>query len=230
MARSMSDVADVTVFEKSRSPGGRIATRYAGDFEFDHGAQFFTARTTAFRDFLQPLLDDGVIANWPAELDVRFETAVGRLERSNDRWTLLDAANKNLGQFDWLVLTAPAPQTAALVEELPEIVSLCRGREMRGRIEAAYTSANDLVRHLRDARVVRSSPKVESGHAMRQALQTRSQQQEHTVRTLERPENGWELRDQAQRPQYGNRTPHRSERGGAGDDVATLLAGMKATQ
>jgi predicted NAD/FAD-dependent oxidoreductase len=71
-ARQLQAFADVTVFEKSRGAGGRMATRYAGEFKFDHGAQFFTARTTAFRDFLEPLLSEGVIADWPArfaELD-----------------------------------------------------------------------------------------------------------------------------------------------------------------
>ena len=44
-----------------------MATRRAGDFEFDHGAQFFTARTRAFREFLRPLVEDGVIADWRAD-------------------------------------------------------------------------------------------------------------------------------------------------------------------
>lgn len=67
LARRLSDVADVTLFEKSRGVGGRMASRYAGDYEFDHGAQFFTARTRAFRQFLQPLVDEHVVANWKAE-------------------------------------------------------------------------------------------------------------------------------------------------------------------
>ena len=67
VAQRLRGLADVTVFEKSRGPGGRMATRYAGDYEFDHGAQFFTARTPEFRHFLAPLLDEGVVADWPAE-------------------------------------------------------------------------------------------------------------------------------------------------------------------
>lgn len=66
VARRLQTVADVTLFEKSRGPGGRMATRYAGDFEFDHGAQFFTARSKAFRTFLQPLIDNGIVAAWQA--------------------------------------------------------------------------------------------------------------------------------------------------------------------
>ena len=66
VAQRLQSSADITIFEKSRGVGGRMATRYAGDFEFDHGAQFFTARTDAFKSFLEPLIDDGVVANWKA--------------------------------------------------------------------------------------------------------------------------------------------------------------------
>ena len=71
-ARSLQQDHDVTVFEKSRGVGGRMATRYQGGFDFDHGTQFFTARSAEFQEFLQPLLDRGVIASWRArfaELD-----------------------------------------------------------------------------------------------------------------------------------------------------------------
>ncbi len=63
---SLQQDHDVTVFEKSRGMGGRMATRYQGGFEFDHGAQFFTARSRDFQDFLQPLLQSGVVESWRA--------------------------------------------------------------------------------------------------------------------------------------------------------------------
>ena len=66
LARRLSAVADVRVFEKSRGPGGRAATRHIGEYSFDHGTQFFTARTAAFRTFLEPLIEDAVVADWPA--------------------------------------------------------------------------------------------------------------------------------------------------------------------
>ena len=72
VARRLQAVADVVVFDKSRGPGGRMATRYAGDYAFDHGAQFFTARSAGFKAFLQPLLAAGSVRAWPArfaELD-----------------------------------------------------------------------------------------------------------------------------------------------------------------
>lgn len=66
LARGLEAEHEVTVYEKSRGPGGRMATRYAGAFEFDHGAQFFTARSEAFRNMLEPLVRDGLVAPWQA--------------------------------------------------------------------------------------------------------------------------------------------------------------------
>ncbi|MEL7187734.1 MAG: NAD(P)-binding protein, partial [Pseudomonadota bacterium] len=67
VAQRLQASADVTLFEKSRGVGGRMATRYADEIEFDHGAQFFTARSRAFKSFLQPLIDAGVVAQWNAD-------------------------------------------------------------------------------------------------------------------------------------------------------------------
>lgn len=41
------------VLEKSQALGGRMATRRQQDVCFDHGAQYFTVKTTAFADFLR---------------------------------------------------------------------------------------------------------------------------------------------------------------------------------
>ena len=49
VAEKLQSVGTVEVFDKSRGAGGRMSTRYAGDYEFDHGAQYFTARSDAFR-------------------------------------------------------------------------------------------------------------------------------------------------------------------------------------
>lgn len=55
----------VTVFEKSRGPGGRMSTRRTeGGHQFDHGAQYFTARDPRFRRYVDSWLQDGVVAPW----------------------------------------------------------------------------------------------------------------------------------------------------------------------
>ena len=66
VARELQVDHAVTVFEKSRGVGGRMATRYESGFEFDHGAQFFTARTSNFREYLQPLIERGIVTSWRA--------------------------------------------------------------------------------------------------------------------------------------------------------------------
>jgi len=54
----------VTVFDKSRGVSGRLSTRYAGDFEFDHGAQYFTARNPDFQAQVLQAISAGHIAPW----------------------------------------------------------------------------------------------------------------------------------------------------------------------
>ena len=56
----------VTVFEKTRTAGGRIATQRTELGGFDHGAQYFTAREPAFADEVARWQLAGVAAPWPA--------------------------------------------------------------------------------------------------------------------------------------------------------------------
>ncbi len=66
-----SDV-EVHLFDKSRGFGGRMATRRESDYQFDHGAQYFTVKTTKFKTFLAPYLSKGIVQPWLAnfvELD-----------------------------------------------------------------------------------------------------------------------------------------------------------------
>ena len=67
-AMHLNDVAEITLFEKSRGAGGRICSRYTDRYSFDHGAQFFTARSPEFKEFLKPLIKSGVIVELPQGL------------------------------------------------------------------------------------------------------------------------------------------------------------------
>lgn len=67
-ALKLNSKADITVFEKSRGIGGRMATRYCRDYEFDHGAQYFTAKGQTFRKFLEPFIAKGIVRNWKPNL------------------------------------------------------------------------------------------------------------------------------------------------------------------
>lgn len=66
LARHLSDVAEIVVFEKSDKLGGRMATHQSNGFNFDHGAQFFTAKTPAFKSFVKELELQAVAAQWHA--------------------------------------------------------------------------------------------------------------------------------------------------------------------
>ncbi|KAJ8900747.1 hypothetical protein NDN08_000048 [Rhodosorus marinus] len=63
-AESLSKRFDVQIFEKSRGAGGRMATRRAEPYAFDHGAQYFTAKSEAFRDFVTEYKEAGLVEEW----------------------------------------------------------------------------------------------------------------------------------------------------------------------
>lgn len=149
LARRLHDHADVTILEKSRGLGGRMAERRREGFAFDHGAQYFTARDESFRAEIEKARLAGAVDLWPqiltqlpenagdarpleprfigspgmpglvrhmAEgLTIRRETEVKSLTRSRNGWTLAGQAGELLGEFDLVVSTAPAPQTARLM-------------------------------------------------------------------------------------------------------------------
>ena len=58
---------DVRVFERSKSPGGRAATRRTEVGGFDHGAQYLTARHPSFVAQVDAWSRAGVIEPWPVE-------------------------------------------------------------------------------------------------------------------------------------------------------------------
>lgn len=59
----------IGLFEKSRGTGGRMATRRtANGFEFDHGAQYFTAVNEQFRQHLEDWHRRGIVAAWQGRL------------------------------------------------------------------------------------------------------------------------------------------------------------------
>lgn len=64
-ARALQDRGiGVTVIDKGRGVGGRMATRRIEDAVFDHGAQFFTVRSERFRALVDSWLADGLAAEW----------------------------------------------------------------------------------------------------------------------------------------------------------------------
>ncbi len=134
----------VTLFEKSRGLGGRLATRRnEAGVAFDHGAQYITAHTPAFAQYLERLRGAGSAAVWQprraatrdaahpwqvgtpgmsallkplaATLDLRTQHTVDALRRDGDGWQLRCDGIELEQRYAAVVSTAPAPQTRALL-------------------------------------------------------------------------------------------------------------------
>lgn len=81
-ANSLKGHAEITLFEKARSVSGRMSTRRAAPYFFDHGAQFFRARTDEFNAFLAPMLATGIVEPW----DARFAEITNRKLERERHW------------------------------------------------------------------------------------------------------------------------------------------------
>lgn len=79
-AFQLKDTANITIFEKSRGVSGRMSTRYAGSYQFDHGAQYFTAETDTFKSFLNAVEDDAGVKEWQG----RFGSLEGGIFSENE--------------------------------------------------------------------------------------------------------------------------------------------------
>jgi predicted NAD/FAD-dependent oxidoreductase len=139
---------DVVLFDKGRSPGGRLATRRIGDARLDHGAQFFTTRSERFADVVAEWTAGGLAFEWTrgfgtddgfpryvardgmnslakhlaAGLDVRCSTLVFMVRRRGaDGWSiLLDDGRTHA--VDAVVVTLPVPQaTSVLIDSGAEL-------------------------------------------------------------------------------------------------------------
>lgn len=127
----------VTVFEKSKSPGGRMATRRIGDGRADHGAVFFTVRSKPFQSLVDAWLKDSAVHHWFGDehpryrgtdgmnplmkhyaegLSVKLNTEITDIRYEDGRIHLSDH-DGGLHSFDAVILTAPVPQAMRLIEK-----------------------------------------------------------------------------------------------------------------
>lgn len=150
-AHQLAAVHDICLFERADKAGGRMASRTVGDFVFDHGAQFFTAKSAAFQRFLAPYLNSGALVRWDAAfaefsgpditnrrqwdadfahyvgapdmnalprslaepLNIRYGCNIEYIQRHGNIWQLF-SGQQLIGEFDWVISTLPAKQSAAL--------------------------------------------------------------------------------------------------------------------
>lgn len=134
---------EVTIVDKGRSVGGRLATRRLGSSRLDHGAQFFTTRSEEFiravatwelAGWVEPWYSDeghtrykgiggmnALAKHLASPFLVRTETRVQTLAATSGRWHAT-AESGEVFDADALILTPPAPQAAALLADLvPDI-------------------------------------------------------------------------------------------------------------
>ena len=68
-ARALMDQGHrVQLLDKARGAGGRMSTRRLDALQFDHGAQYFTARDTRFRRWVDAWQARGLVARWQPKL------------------------------------------------------------------------------------------------------------------------------------------------------------------
>ncbi|MCC6833021.1 MAG: FAD-dependent oxidoreductase [Thermoleophilia bacterium] len=151
-ARCLADAGHgVTVFEKSRGLGGRLATRRGDGGVIDHGAPAIdapqgTALAAAVRELAagdlaipaggtlgapppdapmtRPVAFADGVTQFAKRLAVGLEVVrgvrVAAIRDAGDALELGDEQGNGLGVFDAVVVSAPAPQAADLLERSPE--------------------------------------------------------------------------------------------------------------
>ena len=125
----------VCVLDKGRRIGGRVSTRRAEGFTFNHGAQFLTARQEAFITVCAQAEAAGALSPWQVAgrdafcgaptmrdlpafigdgLNIRQQAEVASLG-SHQGTIICSGADGELARGHRLVVTAPAPQAARLL-------------------------------------------------------------------------------------------------------------------
>ncbi|WP_266367390.1 NAD(P)/FAD-dependent oxidoreductase [Tellurirhabdus rosea] len=130
---------NVTVVDKGRGVGGRLATRRLENARADHGAQYFTVRTPEFQQVVSEMLGHQIIRKWylpdsahpryvglggmssvakylAKDLPVVTGERIVRLSQTNGR-VVAESEKGTAYRADAVLITAPAPQALALLAD-----------------------------------------------------------------------------------------------------------------
>ncbi|WP_299741567.1 NAD(P)/FAD-dependent oxidoreductase [uncultured Rossellomorea sp.] len=158
-------ITDILIIEKSKSVGGRLATRRIQKGKADHGAQFFTVRSAGLQKDVENWLQSGWIKRWfgnpyprytsvngmnalaqklAETLPINLNTKVFSIRDGRDGplEVVLDNGEKIIGEH--IIVTAPVPQALTLLSEV-------RGTELLNTITFApcfvgmFTFANESI-------------------------------------------------------------------------------------
>lgn len=139
LARELKEAQEslhVLIAEKSKSCGGRMATRRVGDSRYDHGAQFIKNSSGAQKLF-EVWRQGNVLNKFPsdlfeaycgpsgmtdlakalaASLNISYNLKVLKLEKQSDRWRLSLEEGESL-EAHQVVLTCPLPQSLEILNQ-----------------------------------------------------------------------------------------------------------------
>lgn len=134
---------EVTILDKGRGVGGRMATRRAGEARFDHGAQYFSTKTPDFQAFAQAIIQKNIAKEWHLQegdssfsharvigtegmsnipkflaekLNVITNEKVVSIAESEDNIKVITEAG-NTYEADAIICTTPAPQAIELLQK-----------------------------------------------------------------------------------------------------------------
>ena len=133
--------ASVLILDKGRNFGGRMATRFFDGAKFDHGAQFFTARSPMFKEYVNQWISQGVVKIWYGDeekkqphpryiavngmnslpkylgenLEVKLSTEINHLYKKDKTWSVI-CTKGNQYNCNYVILTAPGPQTSDILK------------------------------------------------------------------------------------------------------------------
>lgn len=137
-AKTLVEKGDTPIIiEKSKSVGGRMATRRIDEGHADHGAQFFTVRSPELQNLTEEWLENQWIKHWfgkdyprytgvngmtpfvkklAQDLPVHLEEHVDRIDIIEKGLTLSTNIGKEYAS-DAVIVTAPVPQSLELLQK-----------------------------------------------------------------------------------------------------------------
>ena len=141
--RLTAEGMSVVVIDKGRGVGGRLAARRIGDAVFDHGAQFFTARSEQFKNCVDQWIKSGVAEQWyqsypgqpnghpryrgvptmvsiakylTKDQNVIQSTRVLKLNHDSCNWIVKLEPDESIIARS-VIITSPVPQTLDLIDQ-----------------------------------------------------------------------------------------------------------------
>lgn len=133
-ANYLAKYHEVTILDKGRGVGGRMATRNLGTAIADHGAQYFSVQSEEFKQLIEQLSAEKIVNTWqlPQRSNMRFFGSNGmkmipkkmaeKLHVNLNEKVILLKENiayteeGNEYAFDKIIITIPIPQLKELLQ------------------------------------------------------------------------------------------------------------------